>query len=92
MNTKLSFKSPFLLLVLSIVFASDLVAIKFGISGSPPLILAGLRYFLSGLILLLITVAMPKSRAVSRRTLGIAVFLGSVATIEFTCLDRKSVV
>jgi len=86
MNTKRSFKSPFLLLVLSIVFASDLVAIKLGISGSPPLILAGLRYFLSGLILLLITVAMPKSRAISHRTLGIAVFLGGLATIEFTCL------
>jgi drug/metabolite transporter (DMT)-like permease len=86
MNAKRSFKSPFLLLVLSLVFASDLVAIKFGISGSPPLILAGLRYFLSGLILLSITVAMPKSRLISRRTLAIAMFLGGLATIEFTCL------
>jgi drug/metabolite transporter (DMT)-like permease len=86
MNMKLRFKSPFLILVLSVVFASDLVAIKFGISGSPPLIFAGLRYFLSGLILLLITMAMPKSRAIGHRALGVAVFLGGLATIEFTCL------
>jgi drug/metabolite transporter (DMT)-like permease len=86
MNMKLRFKSPFLILMLSVVFASDLVAIKFGISGSSPLIFAGLRYFLSGLILLLITMAMPKSRAIGHRALGVAIFLGGLATIEFTCL------
>jgi len=86
MRMILRLKSRILLLVLSIVFASDLVVIKFGISGNPPLILAGLRYLFAGLILLLITVAMPKSRAISQRNLLNAVFLGGLATIEFSCL------
>ena len=86
MNMILQLKSRILLLLLSIVFASDLVVIKFGISGNPPLILAGLRYLFAGLILSLITVTMPKSRSISQRNLLNAVFLGALATIEFACL------
>lgn len=86
MNKLLRFRSPFLILMLSVVFASDLVAIKLGLSEVAPLLLAGLRYFLSGLILLLITMAMPRSRTIDHRALGVAVFLGGLATIEFTCL------
>jgi drug/metabolite transporter (DMT)-like permease len=62
------------------------VAIKIGLGEVSPLLLAGLRYVLSGLILLLIIAAVPKSRLICRRKLLDAFFLGVLATIEFACL------
>lgn len=75
---------PFL--SLSLVFASDLIAIKAGLGGSPPLVLAGLRYFFGGLVMLLAAIVYPKSRSISRKHLLAAVCLGLLATIEFACL------
>jgi len=75
-----------LFLLLSIVFASDLVVIKLGLSGNPPLMFAGLRYLLGGLVLLLVMIALPKSRSINQRDLLTAILLGALATIEFGCL------
>lgn len=86
MNLTPRLKSSALFLFLSIVFASDLVAIKLGLGEVSPLLLAGLRYALSGLILLMVTLALPKSRSISQRKLLNAFFLGVLATIEFACL------
>jgi drug/metabolite transporter (DMT)-like permease len=44
-------------LFLSMIWGSDFVAIRFGLAGSPPLISAGLRYFLAGVVLLLVLIA-----------------------------------
>jgi drug/metabolite transporter (DMT)-like permease len=75
-----------LFLLLSIVFASDLVVIKLGLSGNPPLIFAGLRYLLGGLVLLLVMIALPKSRSISQRDFITGILLGALAAIEFGCL------
>jgi drug/metabolite transporter (DMT)-like permease len=86
MRLRLRLNPSALFLLLSIVFASDLVAIKVGLGGASPLLLAGLRYVLSGLVLLLIIAAVPKSRLITQRKLLDAFFLGLLATIEFACL------
>ena len=86
MNLPPRLKSSALFLFLSVVFASDLVAIKLGLSEVSPLLLAGLRYALSGLILLMIALALPKSRSLSKRKFLDAFLLGMLATVEFACL------
>jgi drug/metabolite transporter (DMT)-like permease len=75
-----------LFLLLSLLFASDLVVIKFGLSGNPPLVFAGLRYVLGGLAVLLAMIALPKFRSMSQRDLFTAILLGALAAIEFGCL------
>jgi len=72
--------------LLSIVFASDLIVIKLGLSGNPPLMFAGLRYVFGGLILLLVMIALPRFRSISAKALLGAILLGALATVEFGCL------
>jgi drug/metabolite transporter (DMT)-like permease len=74
-----------IILFLSIIWGSDFVAIKFGLTGSPPLIFAGLRYFLAGTVLLLVLIACRRSylHLTDLRGILIPVFLGILATMEF---------
>lgn len=78
--------SSLLFLLLSLVFASDLIVIKFGLRTSPPLSFAGLRYLFAGLVMLPIMTVFRSSRSIGRKGLVIAAFLGSLAAIEFACL------
>jgi len=48
--------------------------------------LAGLRYFFGGLVMLLATIAFPKFRSISRKYILVALCLGVLGTIEFACL------
>ena len=86
MNAMPHLKSTGLFVLLSAVFASDLVVIKLGLSGNPPLMFAGLRYLLGGAVLLLAMIASPKSWSICRRDLLTAILLGVLATAEFGCL------
>lgn len=75
-----------LFVLLSIVFASDLVVTKFGLSGTPPLMFAGLRYLVGGLVLALILVVFRGTLSVSSRDFVSAIFLGVLGTVEFGSL------
>jgi drug/metabolite transporter (DMT)-like permease len=75
-----------LFVLLSIVFASDLVVTKFGLGGTPPLMLAGLRYLVGGLVLAIIMIAFRRTMSLSLKDLVGAIFLGVLGTVEFGSL------
>jgi len=72
-------------LFLSMIWGSDFVAIRFGLAGSPPLIFAGLRYFLAGVVLLLVLIACRYGyfHVIGLREILVPVLLGILATMEF---------
>lgn len=67
---------------LSVVWASEFVAVKVGLSASPPLIFAGLRYLLAGAALLL-PMIVRGYRPRNSRELLVPILLGVFATLEF---------
>lgn len=75
-------KLPVLFTLLSIIWASEFVAIKLGLNTSPPLIFAGLRYLLAGVVLLLLVIVRGCS-SFNLRELLTPIFLGVFATMEF---------
>lgn len=72
-----------LFLLLSVIWGSEFVAVKFALVTTPPLSLAGWRYLLAGLVLLLVTMARRGFSLVSLRQVLVSVFLGVLATMEF---------
>lgn len=76
-------KLTIIFLLLSVIWASDFVVIKLGLGVSPPLIFAGLRYFLAGIVLLLMMIARRNFHFTSLREALISILLGVLATMEF---------
>lgn len=72
-----------LFLLLSVIWGSEFVAIKFALDTTPPLSLAGLRYLLAGSVLFLFTIAWRGFSLVNARLFLVSVFLGFFATMEF---------
>ncbi|MGQ9846969.1 MAG: DMT family transporter [Bacteroidales bacterium] len=84
-NARSHAKLTIIFLFLSMIWGSDFVMIKFGLTGSNPLIFAGLRYFLAGVVLLLVLIACRRGyfQLLGLREILIPVFLGILATMEF---------
>ncbi len=77
-----SLRLAVLFTLLSVIWASEFVAIKLGLNTSPPLIFAGLRYLLAGTVLLILMFARGHHPS-NLRALFVPVFLGVFATLEF---------
>lgn len=69
--------------LLSILWGSEFVAIKFGLSTSPPLIFAGLRYFLAGVGMFLAIASRRRFDFSNIRQIFVPLLLGVLAAAEF---------